>query len=223
MARQRTREETAQFALITRLAKAEDSRKKYEIHSLVVQSPWLKQALEEILDGYPGVCCSLKRLVFEAPFRPFVHRWTQLLEYRQRKDLDPTTAEHLELLYDVLQEELKDVIKSFEDYVSHGVVTYEHLWTIYQPGAVIFSTSHQGAPSALRFKRGAYVKLQCGMAYQLSCEQIDWNGKNFGRTSEAIYIMEFMGTTSITGLKAYPLSFHPEQAKIEDVLIKRGQ
>jgi hypothetical protein len=216
-------EDTAQHALITRLAKAEDSRKKYEIHSLIVQSPYLKDALEEILDGYPGVCCSLKRLVFEAPFEPFVHRWPQLLEYKARKDISATTAEHLDLLYAVLKEELKDVIKTFDDYVQHGVVTYEHLWTIFQPGEVIFSTSHEGAPSALAFKSGKYVKLQCGLAYQLTCEQVDWNGNVFGRRDERLYIMEFLGTTPILGLKAFPLSFHPDNAKIEDILIKRGQ
>lgn len=59
---------TAQHALITRLQKAEDSRKKYEIHSLIVQSPWLKKVLDEyVLKDYPGVCCSLTRLEFEAP------------------------------------------------------------------------------------------------------------------------------------------------------------
>jgi hypothetical protein len=55
-------EATAQHALITRLQKAEDSRKKYELHSIIIQSPWLKEALAEILKGYPGVHCGLKRL-----------------------------------------------------------------------------------------------------------------------------------------------------------------
>lgn len=67
-------EETAQHAFITRLQKAEDSRKKYEIHSIIIQSPYLKSALAEILDDYPDVHCGLTRLEFEAPFRPFVHR-----------------------------------------------------------------------------------------------------------------------------------------------------
>jgi hypothetical protein len=61
-------DETAQHAIITRLQKAEDSRKKFEIHSIIVQSPWLKETLAEILEDYPGVHCGLKRLVFEAPF-----------------------------------------------------------------------------------------------------------------------------------------------------------
>src|SRR4051812_41412367 len=53
-------EETAQHAFITRLQKSEDSRKKYEIHSIIIQSPHLKQALAEILQHYPGVHCGLR-------------------------------------------------------------------------------------------------------------------------------------------------------------------
>jgi hypothetical protein len=161
--------------------------------------------------------------VFEAPFRPFVHRWADLLEYRKREDIDATTTEHLNLLYDVLQEELKDVIKTFEDYIQYGVVTYEHLWTIFQPGDIIYSDSHFGAPSAMVFRRGAYVKTQCGMAYSLRAEVLDWDGRNFGRRALQILIFEYMGTTRITGLKAYPFSFHRDMEQVRESLIQRGK
>jgi hypothetical protein len=216
--------QTAQHALITRLQKAEDSRKKYEMHSLIVQSPWLKSILHyEILDGYPGVSCGLKRLEFEAPFQPFVHRWGKLLAVREKKDLDETTKEHLDLLYGVLSEELKDVIKTLEDYVQNGIVKHEHIWTIFQPGDIIYSQSFQGAPTALMFQSGNYVRKNCGMVYQLSAEVIDWNGNYFGRSTAAINLVEFRGTRRILGLRAFPLSFHPHKAKVEEVLIRRGK
>ncbi|KAL6703446.1 hypothetical protein ACN47E_009620 [Coniothyrium glycines] len=216
-------EETAQHALITRLQKANDSRKKYETHSIIIQSPWLKDALSEILQDYPGIHCSLKRLEFEAPFSPFVHRWPQLLAYRARKNLDATTAEHIELLYNVLRAELKDVIKTLEDYVNHGVVTYDHIWVIYQPGSIIYSASHNGAHGAYRLRSGAYIETRCGKAYQLTVEAIDWNGTTFGKSVEAIRVWEFPGTTSILGLSAFPLTFHPHQDKVKTVLIERGR
>ncbi|KAJ4365728.1 hypothetical protein N0V83_008348 [Neocucurbitaria cava] len=216
-------EETAQHALITRLQKANDSRKKFETHSIIIQSPWLKEALAEILQDYPGIHCGLKRLEFEAPFSPFVHRWSEFLEFRARKDLDSVTSEHIELLHDVLRAELKDVIKTLEDYVDHGIVTYDHIWTIYQPGSIIYSDSHNGAHGAYRLRSGAYVKTQCGKAYQLSVEAIDWNGNHFGRSVESIRLWEFLGTTRILGLSAFPLSFHPHQDKVRELLINRGK
>jgi hypothetical protein len=216
-------EETAQHAFITRLQKAEDSRKKYQTHSIIIQSPYLKQALADILSGYPGVHCGMTRLEFEAPFRPLVHRWPQLLEYKARTDLDHTAAEHIQLLYDVLREELKDVIKTLDDYVNHGIVTFEHIWTIFQPGSIIYSSSHNGTHGAYRLRSGQYVKRQCGMAYVLMGEAIDCNGNSFGISTQDIIIYEFIGTCPILGLKAFPLSFHPQQDQVKELLVQRGK
>ncbi|OCT48424.1 hypothetical protein CLCR_04434 [Cladophialophora carrionii] len=46
-------EETARFAFLVRKLISYDSRKKYDIHSIIGQSPWLKKALGVILEGYP--------------------------------------------------------------------------------------------------------------------------------------------------------------------------
>jgi hypothetical protein len=68
-------EETATYAVVVRNQKSNDSRKKLEAHSIVVQSPLIRAALAEIMADYPGVACELTRLEFETPFKPFVHRW----------------------------------------------------------------------------------------------------------------------------------------------------
>jgi hypothetical protein len=68
-------EETAKYAVLVRNQKSQDSRKKLEAHSIVIQSPQIRHALAEIMADYPGVACELSRLEFEAPFKPFVHRW----------------------------------------------------------------------------------------------------------------------------------------------------
>ena len=128
-----------------------------------------------------------------------------MLEFRDKKHLDSITAEHIELLYNVLQAELKDVIKTLEDYVDHGIVTFDRVWTIYQPGSIIYSDSHNGAHGAYRLRSGAYVKTQCGRAYQLTVEAIDWNGTHFRRSVETIRLWEFLGATRILGLSAFPL------------------
>lgn len=120
---------TDTYAVLVRNIKSQDGRKKLEAHSIVVQSPWLQKALGDvILKDYPGVACELKRLTFEAPFKPFIHRWFELLEYMKRPDLDTKTKEHLVVLRDILQYEIGDSIKAYEDYVLNGVITFEHLW-----------------------------------------------------------------------------------------------
>lgn len=221
-------EETAKHALVVRNEKDFDSRKKQKIHSIIVQSPWLKVALAEILQDYPGVTCKLERLVFEAPFEPFVHRWGDLLKFMKKgeekhdQEEKEKTREHVELLHSILKEELKDIIRVFEDYVANGVVTYQHLWTIFQPGSVVVSR-HSGRLSAYEFSRGSFVETRCGDAYQLKLECIDWGGEIFGRGNESVNLYEFKGTKSISDLFAFPLAFHSEKRSVRETLIARGK
>lgn len=112
-----------------RNVKSQDGRKKLEAHSIVVQSPWLKEVLGDVvLKDYPGVACELDRLTFLAPFKPFVHRWTALVDHMNKPSLDETTKKHLEILHDILKYEIGDDIKAFEDYVSKRVISFPHLW-----------------------------------------------------------------------------------------------
>ncbi|EOO00934.1 putative aaa family protein [Phaeoacremonium minimum UCRPA7] len=215
-------EETEKFAVLVRNIKSQDSRKKLEAHSIVIQSPWLKDALSEILADYPGVACELKRLVFEAPFAPFVHRWAEFTEYIERKDLETTTKEHLVILHDILKYEIGDSIKAFEDYVLNGVITFEHLWMIFQPGSIILS-AHKGPVSAFELEESEYMSNQCGKFLRLRADCVDYSGKNFGRYTERIDIPEFLGTKKITGLNAFPWAFHEERDAIRAALIKRGK
>ncbi|KAL0941416.1 AAA ATPase family protein [Colletotrichum truncatum] len=215
-------EETAQYAVLVRNMKSSDSRKKLEAHSIVVQSPWLRKALGDILEDYTGVACELERLEFEAPFHPFVHRWTEFCKYMKKTDLDEKTTEHLKILYDILKYEIGDAIKAFEDYVLKGVITFDHLWMIFQPGAIVLS-AYKGPLSAFELEETEYKATQCGKFLELSADCVDYGGKNFGRYGESIKIGEFIGTKKITSLNAYPWAFHPEKDAVRQALIRRGE
>ncbi|KAF3765659.1 P-loop containing nucleoside triphosphate hydrolase protein [Cryphonectria parasitica EP155] len=214
---------TDTYAVLVRNVKSQDGRKKLEAHSIVVQSPWLRQALGEvILKDYPGVACELDRLTFEAPFKPFVHRWTNLVEYMQREDLEEKTKEHLVILHDILKYEIGDNIKAYEDYVVKGVITFPHLWMIFQPGAVILA-AHKGPLSAFELNETEYMSNQCGQFLRVSADCVDYSGKEFGRHTERISVPEFIGTKKITSLNAFPLVFHEARTSIVEKLVKRGQ
>lgn len=216
-------ENTLSHAIVIRNGKSEDSRKRTKVHSLVVQSPHLKKALSEIFRGYPGVFCGLSRLVFTAPFKPFVHRWGKLLEYVERTDHTETMAAHLKLLHEVLRRELSDSIRAFEDYIKHGVITFDNVWMIFQPGATILAPNPLGEVSALEFLSGYYNEDSCGKNYQLQCNSVDWDGESFGWDTTCQTVPEFLGTCPIKCLRIYPLSFHPTKELIKAKLVKRGK
>jgi len=117
--------ETASYALLVRNMKSRDNSKKlWMIGSIVVQSPFLKSALNPVLDGYPGITTGLRRLEFSAPFQPFMHRWDKLANVTEEEQ-NPETKEHLELFYWTLYGELKDTIAAKMDLLSHNVITFD--------------------------------------------------------------------------------------------------
>ena len=157
--------ESARYALLIRNRKCYDGRKKLEMDSIVIQSPLLKQVLGSVLEDYPGVTTSLGRLTFTPPFEPFVHRWGRMVEAVEQEE-DAETKAHVELLYKTLAAELEDNIKARDDFISNGVITYEHIWMIFEPGSVIFTTENNH-DCAFRLKTGQFVKTCRGPAYQL--------------------------------------------------------
>ena len=157
--------ESARYALLVRNKKCYDGRKKLEIDSIIIQSPLLKRVLGSVLKDYPGVTTSLDRLKFEPPFKPFVHRWGRMTKAVEQEE-DAETKAHVELLYKTLFTELEDSIKARDDLISNGIITFEHIWMIFEPGSVIF-TSENNHDCAFRLKTGQYIKTRCGPAYHL--------------------------------------------------------
>lgn len=216
-------EETIKFALLVRNKKSYDSRKKLEIDSIVVQSPLLKKVLAGVLQDYPGVTTALARLTFSAPFRPFVHRWDRLQAALNDPTHDDATRSHVKVLHDVLSAELKDVIEAAADYAKNGVVTFEHIWTIFQPGCTVVA-SRYGQPCAVRLREAGMIEHQkYGACFQLKCDRLDWDGSKFGFDRACYLIMPFVGTVPISELEAFPLEFHPQADALKLQLLERGR
>ncbi|KAJ9613961.1 hypothetical protein H2200_002097 [Cladophialophora chaetospira] len=218
-------EETARYAFLVRKKKSYDSRKKYDIHSIIVQSPHLKNALGIILADYPGITTNLDRLVFQAPFHPFVHRWTRLADMLEKDEFEePVAREHLQLFRDVLFEELKNAIAAKLDLVKNGVITFEFLWTIFEPQTLVYGVS-DGKECVFKLNSSSTATDQRrGLDFlQLDVWSVDFDGTKFGQHTTYLQNYEFAGTTPITSLQAFPLEFHPEKEQLIRRLVLRGK
>ena len=215
--------ETAKFALLVRQKKSYDSRKKFEIDSVIIQSERLKESLGVVFAGYPGITTNLKRLVFKAPFHPFVHRWSKLTELVESTD-EGEAADHLKLFRDVLHGELKDAISAKNDLIANGVITYEFLWTMFEPGCLVYSTD-EGHERVYSLSHSDYTTdRQRGVDYlSLQVLGVDYDGEKFGNNCEYLSDYEFDGTRPITGLQAFPLDFHPQKERLVERLVARGK
>ncbi|KAI0909040.1 P-loop containing nucleoside triphosphate hydrolase protein [Ustulina deusta] len=214
--------QTEKYAFLVRNKKSDDSRKKLEIDSIVIQSPLLKNVLHDVLKDYPGVTTTLSRLIFCAPFTPFVHRRQQLVEALNREQ-DEETKNHLTLLKDVLYDELKDVITATDDYTKNKVVAFEQIWSIFPPGCLVYANQF-GKPAAMRLVSGQFIEHKIlGLCFQLKCEWVDWNGSRFGYDVSPHLITAFQGTIPISNLEYFPLSYHPDGEGMKEALIARGR
>jgi len=216
-------EETQKFAILVRNKKSYDSRKSLEIDSIVVQSPLIKQVLRDVLKDYPGVTTTLNRLTFAAPFRPFVHRWHEFTDAVSSDKYDEPARDHAKLLYDVLKEELKDVISALKDYIKNKVISYEHIWTIFQPDCTIY-TSRFGQPLAAKLVDGQFTEhCKLGPCFMLKCNCVDYDGYKFGYCLSNHPVLPFSGTVPINSLDAYPMEFHADADSAKEHLIARGK
>ena len=210
-------DQTARTALIVRHRRVKDSRKKLEIDSIVVQSPLLKRALGIVFKDYPGITTDLDRLEFKEPFEPFVHRWSQF-EQATVGEENVQVRQHLALLWNVLETELRPFLQKLRDYLRHGVMDHSNIWTIFEPNSLML-VSRDGSERLYRCIKGNYN--DCG--YSVEGQFVEWDGERFGYATNVVMIGGFRGTVPIASLRAVPLARHPDKAAIEARVLERAK
>ncbi|KAH7113214.1 P-loop containing nucleoside triphosphate hydrolase protein [Dendryphion nanum] len=211
-------EDAQSYALLVRNTKSHSSTgKAMQVHTIIVQSPLLKPMLEEVFEGYDGVTATLKRVTFTTPFAPFFYRWSRF-KRAVESQTDEQTRAHAQLLYSVLSNELDETISTYQDLLSHGVITFKYLWTLFQPGDLILCRM-DGEEMLTKLYGSEYESGGMG----LYTKYIQWDGYSFGYASINMSMQPFEGTRPITDLDAYPLQFNSEAGSIESRLAARGR
>jgi hypothetical protein len=214
-------EDSQRHALVVRNRKSHGSKRSMEIDSIVIQSPVLKSILENVFSGYPGVTPGLANLTFSAPFTPFFYRQNEL-EQATKQQGDQLTSDHLNLLYTTIAAELMDTFRAQKDFVSHGVITFEYIWTLFKPGNLVYSKVG-GQKRVFRTTNEPRLDPCLQDHWIIPCEYVDWDGEAFGLESVSLSIQSFTGTKAILQLEAYPLEFHPTPTELKERLVTRGQ
>jgi hypothetical protein len=75
----KTSTDTGGFAVLARKTEGHgDFGRELKLHSIVIQSPLIRDVVDGVLKGYPGLTSELASLTVESPFGCFYHRWTEL-------------------------------------------------------------------------------------------------------------------------------------------------
>jgi hypothetical protein len=208
--------ENKQHALVLRHMISRGIKGGYALHSIIVQSPHLKSALKEILRDYPGVSPGLDELTFEAPFEPFVHRWDKLCNAID--DKKGKKRDHLKLLQGALAGSMKEVLQRKNDLIKNGLMTYNYLWTIFEPGQLLYAYI-DGHERVFKLVKTDY-NITKGFILELA--YVDWDGTIFGFTRSMLAIGRFDGTRPIDSLLIYPLQFNTDVG-LQERLLKRAK
>ncbi|KAI5863276.1 P-loop containing nucleoside triphosphate hydrolase protein [Durotheca rogersii] len=213
-------EESGRHAILVRLRRNHGSGKKMVLHSVVVQNPDLKSLLGEVFKEYSGITPTLKKLVFKAPFHCFFYEWQRLDEMIGEIN-KPFCNVSGRLLQKILESELRATISLSKDLNGSGVVTYDHLWTIFKPGIDIY-TCEDGYDHIYRLSRT--ISDESGFnRFQLVVSEVDYNGNAFGFRTKHISLDSFLGTKKVQDLDAFPASYHPRLDEVKKTLKRRGE
>jgi len=106
---------------------------------------------------------------------------------------------------------------------SKGVMTYDYLWTLFEPGQLVYNRQ-EGQDRAFKLiSGGRYGQDHDGNnCFWLLMHYIDYDGTRYGTQRLNVKIRQFTGTRAINSLSCFPLDYHKDRKELEDRLIERA-
>jgi len=102
-------------------------------------------------------------------------------------------------------------------------MTYDHLWTLFEPGQLVYSRQEGQDRVFKLISGGKYGQDPYGNnVFWLLVQYIDYDGTKYGTQRLNLKVRHFAGTQSINSLSCFPLDFHKEKKELEDRLVERA-
>lgn len=218
-----TSTDTGGYAVLARKTEGHgDFGRELKLHSIVIQSPLIRDVLEHVLKGYPGLTTELTSLTVESPFACFYHRWDALKAAFEASTGD--TAEHMGLLMKILEAEFQSIQKSVGELLKHNVIEHKYIWTLFEPGALLYTKTQDQDAAMILEDSMSYDDTMYGgnRGFALICKHVDYNGTMTGYGTIKIKIPEFRGSSSLSDLPAIPLRKRPDHEELEKKLGLQG-
>jgi hypothetical protein len=129
------------------------------------------------------------------------------------------------LLVDYLKSAYADTTQNMLSLLSTGSITYELLWALFKPNALVYTTcSGTHKPRCVRYNFGEEKKTIAGTKYwSLNCCYLDFNGEDVGLFPIELKIAKFRGAKPIDALTAFPLQYHTETTRVRANLLRCGR
>lgn len=163
------------------------------------------------------------------------HATTEIMQRKKEEEaILPVGNQDNNLIFELnaaltfLSEEFASERPRIDGLKQNGEITFDSLWAILPPNELLFTIDQLSEPRVLRFLYSYVVQKDKDSSDEvylaIICNSVDYNGHRFGTTHpETLTIKDFPGSKKIAELEVFPLQFHPEQEKVRQRLIERGQ
>ena len=210
------------FAMVVRQETNVQGRPGLALHSITIQSPYLREMMKAVFQGYRGIATQLSKITFYHPFHAFVYRWDEY-EKERRQEADEEAQAHRKLFHDIMEPEIRPYLQHKAELIQHGIVSHEYLWILFPPDCDIFTTI-DGSDRLFqlvetKYRRGTGGQIE---AFSLLCRFVNWNGHAFGYEGTSFEIPNFEGYKTVDDLDVRPMYYLPAKESLERKLQEQG-
>lgn len=177
-----------------------------------IKSKWLRDAVRTVLKDVRAISAKEDKVSVSSCRLPTI--WSQLLTWAQieqnllynclselkshrRGTVSPNQAyvAHLDLLINYIETTYADTTIRLLSLLMNGEITYDLLWALFKPNAIIFTTCHgTHKPRCMKYDFGEEKTTKSGSRYwSIECRYQDFDGKEFGNVSMELEIPRFRG------------------------------
>ncbi|KAK2752220.1 hypothetical protein FQN54_008152 [Arachnomyces sp. PD_36] len=203
-----------------------DKRSKEVTSYIDVKSDPLREILRDVLRDVKAVSLMEdKPSIKENILFHFRHELDDYAEkLRNSAGTNATQLDHLILLINHIKDTYSATIKRLTSLLQHGQITYDLLWTLFEPGCRVYTKCFgTQKPRCVIFDAGEEVTERGVTYYKLECRYLDYDGKLFGEAEICLGVVKFQGSKPISSLAAFPLTYHPDHERVRANLIECGK
>ena len=208
-----------------------NSQDNYGEIEIVSRDLW--KLLKTLLSHYPYHIFQGDPVTLTSPYEAIILNWGKLetaATTTLADEKDNQTRLDLKLLLDTISggsgdPRLDKYLKGRDSNREQKVVSFESLWTIFPPGALVYGKPFQGQDQVFIVKDNLRAWPRDDYEpppWKLQCWIYDWDGKTFKRRSLYLDFESFENSKPIISLPFYPLEYHPQPEQLKQTLINRG-
>ncbi|SJL04222.1 uncharacterized protein ARMOST_07583 [Armillaria ostoyae] len=203
------------------------------IFKVVIKSAYILKVCKDVIQSWPGISWNSDPLdldseVFLTYLDEFKEYRDHLASKKPQTQLDSYVLSSVDLLLSSIHSDYQNTICTINKLKYHGEITWDLLYSILVPCSILIThCAITGMPRLFRLESAVSTNVEATRCHRLSCVSMDLVDRPLTQTvgvskvTTQILIKKFKGAMKIDSLDAYPIRFHPDSAKLKEMVKER--